>query len=77
MWRFIGAGDIKLFAAYSMAIDPDYLVFSIVLVLFLGGLLSVVYMVMHYLRKGKGEIGIPYGVAISLGFILPIVAYSY
>lgn len=77
--NIIAAGDGKLAAALAAAILPEQLLDAVMLTLFIGGALAVFYLIKDrlILKKKKGEDrGLPYGVAISVGFYLTIIANS-
>ncbi|WED26088.1 prepilin peptidase [Vibrio sp. DW001] len=76
LWRLNvwGAGDAKLLAAISPMISPDYFISTLLLVAFLGGALSIVIFVSSRLRKNRVIAHIPYGVPISIGCWLGIMA---
>lgn len=66
---FIGAGDVKLYSVYLMAISPTYSLLSIYAILAVGALESCGYLVIGALTNRVSYIrarGVPYGVAISL-----------
>lgn len=75
-WRLNiwGAGDAKLLAALSPMISSEFFVSTLLLVAFLGGALSVVIFVSSRLRKNRAYTHIPYGVPISIGCWLGIMA---
>ncbi|WP_425668987.1 A24 family peptidase [Vibrio owensii] len=69
--RAIGGGDVKLIAAFSLALPPSDYLFAVVLTVAFGGLLSIFYLVKDrlILRIDKEkERGVPYGLAICVGF---------
>lgn len=62
----IGAGDIKLLSSYSLIIDSQYWLLSLIVVGFLGGLTAVgVYIKSKIVSQTKNA-GIPYGIPIVL-----------
>lgn len=77
-FRWIAAGDIKLAAVMAIAIPTEYLLYAAILTGLFGGAVSVIYMLVNYLypmRKDRQD-GIPYGLAISLGFFFTIFAHQ-
>lgn len=79
VFNIFGAGDSKLATAYSIALLPNQAIDAVVLTLFLGGLLSVFYLIKDRLilkKKREDECGLPYGLAISLGFYITIINNS-
>ncbi|MCW8327414.1 prepilin peptidase [Photobacterium sp. SDRW27] len=75
----LAAGDSKLAAALAAALLPGQLLNAVILTLLAGGVLAVFYLIKDrlILKKKPGEDrGLPYGVAISFGFYLTIVANS-
>ncbi|UGA54222.1 A24 family peptidase [Vibrio sp. VB16] len=76
LWRLSiwGAGDAKLLAGVSPMISLDHFVATLLLIAFLGGALSVVIFVSSRLKKNRVYIHIPYGIPISIGCWLGIIA---
>lgn len=68
--RVCGAGDIKLIAAYLLGIKPEYWA----LFLFVMSLIGVGLGVVQYIFKAQHDVGIPYGVAISLSGLFFVIA---
>ncbi|MEZ8291353.1 prepilin peptidase [Vibrio sp. 10N.237.312.B06] len=80
---WIGAGDIKYAAALSLTIPVNDLHWAFVMTAFAGGFLSVIYVVKNKLISKKLTTsmlndmqGIPYGIAISIGFYLVILTQN-
>lgn len=71
--KLLAGGDTKLLAAYSLAIPSSHLFNTIILILLIGGAVSVIYLLWIKLAK-KTNRGVPYGIAISLGSSLGILA---
>ncbi|WP_428751162.1 A24 family peptidase [Vibrio cionasavignyae] len=73
--NILGGGDVKLMLAFSIAIPIHYLGDAIFNVAIVGGMLSILYLVkyrvLRFVPEG-GEAGLPYGIAISLGFFSTI-----
>ncbi|MCB5358398.1 A24 family peptidase [Vibrio lentus] len=80
---WIGAGDIKYAAVLSLTIPLNDLLWAFVMTAFAGGFLSVIYLVNNkmiskkLIRKASNDQqGIPYGIAISVGFYLVILTQN-
>ncbi|MBY7731445.1 prepilin peptidase [Vibrio splendidus] len=80
---WIGAGDIKYAAVLSLTIPLNDLHWAFVMTAFAGGFLAVIYLVNNKLISKKlttktpnDQQGIPYGMAISVGFYLVILTQS-
>ncbi len=75
---WIGAGDIKYAAILSLTIPFDDLLLAYILTAFAGGILAVTYLMTKKLIRGntRYQEGIPYGIAISIGFYLVILTQS-
>jgi prepilin peptidase CpaA len=72
----IAAGDIKLLAAFSLAIKPEYLLSTLGLILLSGGIVAGIYLtygVLTDLKRVRQE-GIPYAIPICLGCLFGIAA---
>lgn len=63
----MGGGDVKLAAALALWFSPAATLKSLVLMSIAGGVLTVLVLVVHRLRKREGRPEIPYGVAIAFG----------
>jgi len=63
----MGGGDVKLAAALALWFPPLATVKFLVIMSIAGGVLTLVIMVFHRLKKREGRPEIPYGVAISFG----------
>lgn len=73
IWRLgiMGAGDVKLIAAYSIGIVPELLIGNLVFIGLIGGVqISVMYI--NGILRGTTPFdkGIPYGVAISISGVI-------
>ncbi len=64
--RAMGGGDVKLLTALALWIPPALFLKLIVAMALLGGVLTLIFGAAHVLRRRRGRIAIPYGVAISL-----------
>nr|WP_248375143.1 prepilin peptidase [Vibrio cyclitrophicus] len=85
-YNVIGAGDIKYAAVLSLSLPVELLLNAVLLTMLTGGVLATFYMLLNLARRIKanvyGEIdqsqyntGIPYGVAISVGFYVMIFSH--
>lgn len=72
----IAAGDIKLLAAFSLAIKPEYLLMALGLIVLLGGILAIGYLIYGAITdlKKVRQRGIPYAIPICLGCLFGIAA---
>ncbi|MBE1276666.1 A24 family peptidase [Enterovibrio baiacu] len=68
----LAAGDTKLFAVYSLVINPEYIQLSIVLIGFIGGIVAVPIFVKKYFSESKADRGVPYGIPIVLSSLFSI-----
>ncbi|WP_305403465.1 A24 family peptidase [Photobacterium leiognathi] len=74
--NIMGAGDGKFAAALALAIPWQQLNIALFLTVIVGGVLAVIYFIKYRLilrNKIKQDPGLPYGVAIGLGFFIPIL----
>ncbi|MGR5285666.1 A24 family peptidase [Vibrio maritimus] len=76
--RWIAAGDIKLASVLALALPLSQLPMAAILTGLAGGAVSLYYiMANHWFpNRKKRQVGIPYGVAINLGFCLVIVVHQ-
>ncbi len=63
----MGGGDVKLAAALALWFSPASTVKFLVLMSLAGGVLTLVVVALHRVRKREGRPEIPYGVAIAFG----------
>ena len=63
----MGGGDVKLAAALALWFAPATTLKFLVLMSLAGGVLTLVTVAAHRLRKREGRPEIPYGVAIAFG----------
>ena len=63
----MGGGDVKLAAALALWFPPATTLKFLVFMSIAGGVLTLVLLVAHRLRKASGRPKIPYGVAIAAG----------
>lgn len=62
----MGGGDVKLLAAVALWFPWQAMVMLLILMSVFGGVLTLITIVHHRLRKREGQPEIPYGVAISV-----------
>ncbi|AQS38119.1 Flp pilus assembly protein, protease CpaA [Shewanella psychrophila] len=75
--RWLAAGDGKLASALGVALPITSLSIALSLTAIFGGILAVTYLIKYRIiqKIPRGEDpGLPYGIAISLGFYIPILA---
>src|SRR6185295_6836388 len=63
----LGGGDVKLAAALALWFSPASTLKFLVLMSLAGGVVTLVAIALHRLRKRAGRPEIPYGVAIAFG----------
>ncbi len=63
----MGGGDVKLAAALALWFPPASTIKFLVLMSLAGGVLTLVILGWHRIRKREGRPEIPYGVAIAFG----------
>lgn len=62
----MGGGDVKLLGALALWFPPLPMVRLLVIMSLAGGVLTIITLLFHKLRKMEGSPEIPYGVAISI-----------
>jgi prepilin peptidase CpaA len=72
----MGGGDVKLAAALALWFPPAGTIKFLVLMSLGGGVLTLVLLALHRIRKREGRPEIPYGVAIAFG-ALTILAQRF
>jgi prepilin peptidase CpaA len=65
----MGGGDVKLAATLALWFSPATTLRFLVLMSLAGGVLTLVVMVLHKVRRREGPPEVPYGVAIAFGGI--------
>ncbi|MGR5379763.1 A24 family peptidase [Vibrio harveyi] len=75
---WIGAGDIKYAAVLSLTIPLNDLPWAYIMTAFAGGFLAIIYLITRKLisNTSSNQEGIPYGIAISVGFYLIILTQN-
>jgi prepilin peptidase CpaA len=63
----MGGGDVKLAAALALWFSPMSTIRFLVFMSIAGGVLTLLLVVLHRVRKKSGRPEIPYGVAIAIG----------
>jgi prepilin peptidase CpaA len=63
----MGGGDVKLAGALALWFTPYETLTLIVVMSIAGGLLTLVVLAGHRLRRKEGRPEVPYGVAIAVG----------
>lgn len=78
-FNIMGAGDGKFSAALALAVPWQQLNIALFLTAIIGGGLAMFYLIKYrlILQNTKQDPGLPYGVAIGLGFFIPILMHSY
>jgi prepilin peptidase CpaA len=66
----MGGGDVKLFAALSLWFPWNDVIRMIFYASLLGGVVTIIFLIIHKVRQRVGPPRIPYGVAISLAGLL-------
>lgn len=72
----MGGGDVKLAAAIALWFSPNATLRFLVFMSLAGGVLTLVVLGLHRLRRRGGKPEIPYGVAIAIG-ALAILAQRF
>jgi prepilin peptidase CpaA len=70
----MGAGDVKLFAAFALWFDWTTVVEMMLYTSLIGGAVTVVFLIIHKVKKQQGKVRIPYGVAIALAGLITVGA---
>nr|WP_319535355.1 prepilin peptidase [uncultured Vibrio sp.] len=81
IFNVMGGGDVKLIAAFSLALPTTFLLPALVLVTVFGGVLAIIYLLKFWWMSRRKEhdsaqIGLPYGIAICCGFYLALILNS-
>ena len=63
--RWMGGGDVKLLSALALWITPLLFLRLVIIMALVGGVLTLIFGMWHFMRRQKERLAIPYGVAIS------------
>ena len=69
----MGGGDVKLAAALALWFSPLSTARFLIFMSIAGGLLTLVVVGLHRLRKKPGKPQVPYGVAIAVGGLIILI----
>ena len=73
--RLAGAGDIKLITVLLITIPAGSVMFFFAVTTFLGLPLAIIAIMYKWLKKVEGGITLPYGVAITGGYIITSLTF--
>lgn len=68
----MGGGDVKLIVALALWLPFPALLSMLMVMSIVGGLVTVVMMIEHRIKKNTGQIEVPYGVAIAVAGLLAL-----
>jgi prepilin peptidase CpaA len=63
----MGGGDVKLIGALALWLDAAAVLKLLVIMSLAGGVLTLAMLIHRHIAKSRGDLEIPYGVAISFG----------
>ena len=69
----MGGGDVKLAAALALWFAPPTTVLFLVYMSIGGGVLTLVVLILHRMKKKAGKPEVPYGVAIAFGALAILI----
>ena len=69
----MGGGDVKLAAALARWVAPATTVLFLVYMSIGGGVLTLVVLILHRMKKKAGKPEVPYGVAIAFGALAILI----
>jgi prepilin peptidase CpaA len=72
--KMMGGGDVKLLTVLALWVSPTVFLQLLVVMALAGGLLTVVMVMWHTMRRQKDKLAIPYGVAIAFGGLWVLAA---
>ncbi len=68
--RLAGAGDIKLITVLLISIPSDSVLFFLVTITLVGLPLAIIAIIYKFVKRPKGRVTLPYGLAISGSYFL-------
>lgn len=63
----MGGGDVKLLGALALWLPIAPLLNMLFIMAIAGGVITLIALIIHKIRKSNGKIEVPYGVAIAIG----------
>lgn len=72
--KMMGGGDVKLLTVLALWVSPTIFLQLLVVMALAGGLLTVLMVMWHTMRRQKDKLAIPYGVAIAFGGLWVLAA---
>ncbi len=72
--NLLGGGDVKLLFALTVGLSSEMIYHLFILTSFAGIPVAIIAWVVHKFKKSQGRCEVPYGLAISLGYILTLLA---
>ncbi|WP_235630819.1 A24 family peptidase [Aliivibrio fischeri] len=72
--KIIAAGDVKLISSFFIAINQNYQLLTFTIILFAGGVISIVLLIHKVINKENTTITVPYGVPICIGCLFGVAA---
>ena len=68
----MGGGDVKLIGALALWLPPTPLMAMLLVMSIVGGVVTLLIVIEHKIKKNKGVIEIPYGVAIAIAGLISL-----
>jgi prepilin peptidase CpaA len=72
--KMMGGGDVKLLTALALWVSPVIFMQLLVVMALFGGMLTIIMVCWHTMRRQKDKLAIPYGVAIAFGGLWVLAA---
>jgi prepilin peptidase CpaA len=69
---WMGGGDVKMIGALALWFPFGALAWMLIVMSLIGGALTLLLVIERAVRRNKGEIEIPYGVAIAMAALLAL-----
>ena len=68
----MGGGDVKLIGALALWLTPYNVLAMVIAMSLAGGVLTILFLIDHRMRRASGAIEVPYGVAIAVAGLLAL-----
>lgn len=75
-FKLMGGGDVKLLTALALWLPWNSFLQLLLIMSLVGGILTILFGAVHVMRRRKGQLKIPYGVAIACAGIA-VLAMHY
>lgn len=73
-FNLLGGGDVKLLVALTIGLTNEMILNLFILTSFAGIPVAILAYLVHKIKKKPGSCEVPYGLAISIGYVFMLIA---